>query len=286
MSSSFENKMIDAFFQNMFMGADGVYGALKQSEEQSEEVALREKVAEEVSDDFMRDIAHSHSIPVMDCEVNHILEKLPRNAVIVDVGGCWGWHWRKLNLIRPDVKVIIIDFVRANLLHAKTLLGSLINEYVYLVHGDATKLELPDESVDCYWSVQALQHIPNYNKAIDEAFRVLKPGAEFNNYSLNNQWPIRKLYDLLGKNYVVKGHVDGAFFIERASNEQRLYIENIFANKVTERWSEILYKPELHIISTGKEGSMLGFIDSKLSNSLGLFKAIARQRSYHCVKKL
>ncbi len=284
MTSGFENKMIDDFFQKLHMGADGIYGSLNLNEEQSEEIALREKVADEVSDDFMRDISNSHSIPVMDYEVCRILNNLPRNAVIVDVGGCWGWHWRKLNLIRSDVKVIIVDFVRANLLHAKTLLGNVINESVFLVHGDATKLELPDESVDCYWSVQALQHVPNYNKAIDEACRVLKHGAMFHNYSLNNQWPIRKLYDLLGKSYVVKGHVNGSFFVDRASDEQKKYVEKVFENKVIERWSEILYKPELHIIFAGKEGTFSGFIDSKLSNCLGLFKFIARQRSFHCVK--
>ena len=44
---------------------------------------------------------------------------------------------------RPDVSVVIIDFVRQNLIHAKNVLGSLIGNQVALLHGDATSLPFP-----------------------------------------------------------------------------------------------------------------------------------------------
>ncbi len=277
------DKKID-FLNDLNLGQDGIYGHNVSSGAQSVEITLREEVADNASNDYMSMIANSHSIPVMDFEVNRMLRLLPKDSVVLDVGGCWGWHWRNILDIRPDIKIIIIDFVRANLLHAKKVLSDLINSSVYLLHNDATDLEIPNNAIDCYWSVQALQHIPDYNKAIDEAYRVIKPGGLFFNYSLNDQPIIRWLYKIMKKQYVVKGNMQGSFYICRASNEQKLYIEKIFQQKVIERWSEIIFKPELHIAAAGREGALMGSVDSKLSNDFGLFSSIARQKSYHCMK--
>ena len=130
----------------------------------------------------------------MDKEVSLFLHEIPENGIILDVGGCWGWHWRYLYRTRPDVKVYIIDFIRGNLLHAKSVLKDSVGKNVFLIHGDATSLVFDNNVFDGYWSVQALQHIPNYKTVINEAFRVLKNGGIFANYSLNIQWPIKMLY--------------------------------------------------------------------------------------------
>jgi len=61
-------------------------------------------------------------------------------------------------------------------------------------------------------------------------------------------------------------------------------IENIFNSRATERWSEVLFKPELKITFIGKENSLFGKIDAILSNNIGLFRSIARQHSFHCIK--
>ena len=73
--------------------------------------------------------------------------------------------------------MVIVDFVKQNLIHAQNILGPVINKSIHLVHGDATKLPFPDSSFDLYWSVQTLQHIPNFRKAIDESRRVLRWGG-------------------------------------------------------------------------------------------------------------
>lgn len=106
---------------------------------------------------------------------------MPQGALILDVGGCWGWHWRRLSKTRPDVGVLIVDFVRANLVHAQNVLGELVGDQVALMHADATALPFIVDSrfkgFNGVWTVQTFQHIPAYDKAVAEAFRVLKGGG-------------------------------------------------------------------------------------------------------------
>ena len=47
----------------------------------------------------------------MDEEINHFISITPKNGVILDIGGCWGWHWRKIHKIRPDLNVVIVDLI-------------------------------------------------------------------------------------------------------------------------------------------------------------------------------
>jgi len=119
-----------------------------------------------------------------------------------------------------------------------------------------------------------------------ESFRVLTPHSGlFVNYSLNVQPPLRWLYHLFGKSYIIKGEVSGAFWLARASEEQKIFIEEVFGSKVSERWSEILFTPELHLLLPGRAGSWLGQLDSFLSNNFRFLRYLARQHSFHCRKK-
>ena len=129
-----------------------------------------------------------------------------------------------------------------------------------------------------------IQHIPDFNKAIYEAHRVLKSKGVFVNYSINSQPHIRLLYRLTGRNYISKGWVDNMYWLERSSKEQKMIIEKIFTNRVIERSSEILYSPEFHYRTPGKEGSMLGKLDAMISNNFGFLGWFARQHSFHCEK--
>jgi hypothetical protein len=89
---------------------------------------------------------------------------------------------------------------------------------------------------------------------------------------------------MLGKDYPISGWVEASYWLARASLEQKLQIEEIFGNAVTERWSEILYSPELHFTAPGKEGNWLGKLDALLSNNAGFLRWLARQHSFHCQK--
>jgi ubiquinone/menaquinone biosynthesis C-methylase UbiE len=220
----------------------------------------------------------------MDKEVLLFLELIPINGIIIDVGGCWGWHWRNLHKIRPDVKVFIIDFVRNNLIHAKNVLKDSVNENIFLIHGDATDLIFDNDVFDGYWSVQVLQHIPNYELAIKEAYRVLKNGGVFANYSFNRQWIIRIIYLLFCKKYHVSGYIPGIYFMARASNIQLKIVKKIFGTDCKQRYTEILFSPEIKVRFPGKLSSVSGYIDSSLSNSFDWFSGLARQQSYHTKK--
>src|SRR5512145_3194768 len=78
-----------------------IYAArLPLSSEQEHEQILREKVAGQSYVNYLDAIAHSHSIPVMDYEVDRYLAQMPKGALILDIGGCWGWHWRRLATTR------------------------------------------------------------------------------------------------------------------------------------------------------------------------------------------
>jgi len=266
------------------VGSDNIYGYDFFNQEQNEEMTLRKKVACDDNSDYLDIISDHHSIPVMDREVKLFLKKIPEHGIIIDVGGCWGWHWRGIEDIRPDVSIFIVDFIRENLVHAAKVLARQLNKNVFLIHGDATSLIFEDNVFDGYWSVQTLQHIPSFIKAVKEARRVLKYGGVFASYSLNKSLLMKTLYRILGKSYHIKGVVPDMFYLARASTEQAIAIAEIFSNKVIKRYSEVLFQPEIKINFPGKERSIIGRIDSMLSANNNIFSLLARQQSYHTVK--
>ncbi|MGK5094970.1 methyltransferase domain-containing protein [Deltaproteobacteria bacterium TL4] len=275
--------LINSILKQVKLQADHIYSSNFLNTDQQEEMKLREQVADQEYEDYLSMIAQHHSIPVMDKEVRLFLEQIPPNGIIVDVGGGWGWHWRNLASQRPDVKVCIVDFVRANLINAVKLLKDQVNQQVFLIHGDALQLPFPPNSFAGYWSAITLQHIPNFEKAIQEAHRVLKTGGQFANYSRNNQLWFKWIYKLFGKKYLEKGITDN-YYLARASEEQRQMIRKVFQNTVNQRYTEVLFHPDLHMRS-GKSNSWLAKLDSFLSSYTPYFSSIARQRSFHTQKK-
>ena len=261
---------------------NGVWCSSFENFSQEGEVKLREKVAAKVYNDYIGEVANHHSVLVMDYEVRRALRKVPKNGVIVDVGGCWGWHWRNLNKQRPDVQVVIVDLVKANFRHTQNILSSAVNKSIQLVHGNATQLSFPDNSFDLYWSVQTLQHIPEFSKCVQEAKRILLKGGVFLNYSLNREKAIEILFRMLGKNYIVEGYM-GSMFLSRASVKQKIQIETVFSNPVEQRFSEILFHPELGM-KTGSEVSFWGKLDANIGSSKPILGWIARQHSFQTIK--
>lgn len=276
--------MIEPLIADLKRGADGIFGEAPENLTQQQEVAFRESVTDLPMDfDYLTEIGRNHSIGVMDREIRRFTALLPQNARIVDVGGCWGWHWRNLSESRPDIKVFIVDFVRSNLLRAKIVLGSRIDSSIFLIHGDALSLEFPDNVFDGYWTVQTIQHIPDFTSAINEARRVLKVGGHFANYSLNVQPLIRSLSKFGGKPYVVEGQFGEHLYLRRAQHHQSEQLSKCFNAVVKRRFSEFIFQPNLRTTLTGLEHSKLGKLDSLLSCSSPLLGSLARQQSFHCV---
>jgi ubiquinone/menaquinone biosynthesis C-methylase UbiE len=180
------------------------------------------------------------------------------------------------------VKIIVVDFVKENLMHAKNVLGDAIDKQVFLVHGDATALPFSDLSFDGYWTVQTLQHIPNFKGAIIEGYRVLKNNGVFANYSLNDQSALKTIYKLIRKQYHSVGFINNAFYLERFSKSQIETIKKVFGKPGSKRYSEIIFKPSLKFTLPGK-ANLIGKVDSWLSSSYW-GSSIARQMSYHVRK--
>ena len=72
--------------------------------------------------------------------------------------------------------------------------------------------------------------------------------------------------------------VDDVYYLARASDRQRQTIIDIFGAGVN-RYTECLFHPDLRMTMTGRDGSMLGRLDSRLSDLPALGRWIARQRS-------
>ena len=273
-----------SLFNDLELGSDGIWSSNLPESDQKAEKRLREKVANIQIDDYLDSVAKYHSIPVMDHEVKKYLGLMPFGSVILDIGGCWGWHWRDIKNIRPDVYIIIIDFVRSNLLHAKNVLGSLIGNQVELVHADATALPFSNEVIDGVWTVQSFQHIPSYTSAFNESYRVLKKNGRFINYALHITPAIQFIYRILGKKYHLEGEIKGSFYFIRANNKQKDELENIFSGEVHDKYSECLFNPDLKITFTGREYSWIGILDYYLGKCSFISSMIARQRSFEVVK--
>lgn len=267
---------------------NGIYlGLNNENKDQILESDLRKSVANKKVDDYLFAISKHHSVPVMDKEVRRFLDQLPLNATILDVGGSWGWHWRNVSLIRPDVNVIIVDYVKENLMHAIHLLGENVNCQVALMHADALHLPFKDQIFSGIWSVQVFQHIVRFRDACYEAFRVLRPNGKFAVHNLHRTPFNRMVYYIFGRKFHTDGQAPSGFHLTRAHDEQVLEIADIFGldeREVISRYTECLFHPDLRITFPGKEGSLSGKIDSFISNTPFIAKLIARQRGFEVTK--
>lgn len=265
-------------------GPDGIYSSvLPPAPDQADEIRERETVAAREYPDLLREIGRHHSIPVMDRELRRFLRGVPVNGLVIDVGGGWGWHWRRLAHIRPDIAIVVVDFVRANLKLAARMLDRLVQSQVFLVHGDATALPFPASAFDAYWSVQTLQLIPDFEQAVNEAKRVLRPEGRFACYSVNHARLVEAVYRVMGKPYHVTGKRPGSFYLARATADHARIVSRVFGAPAVSRYTEVLFHPDLRL-STGAAGSRVGAIDAYLSSNLPLLSWAARQRSFHSRK--
>ncbi len=269
---------------NQLLSEDGIYGNQIEYGDQLLEVETRKKNNTQIKTSILIEISKHHSIPVMDMEIEKFLKDIPLNGYILDVGGCWGWHWRNLRKTRPDIKVIIVDFIRSNLTIAKKLLGESINKNIFLVHANAIKLPFKNSSFDGLWSVQTTQHIPQIDIAYQEFYRVIKVDGFLADYNLNHSNLQMFIHKLLGKSYIDEGQLENYFFLRRSKNSSKSLLFKIFKQEVFTRYTEIIFSPEYKLPLGGKDSSLLGKIDSFLSEFGYFLRLFARQRSFH-VKK-
>lgn len=48
-------------------------------------------------------------------------DSIPFSSIIFDIGGCCGWYRRNLKKLRSDICIIIVNFMRQNLIMQKCI---------------------------------------------------------------------------------------------------------------------------------------------------------------------
>lgn len=96
---------------------------------------------------------------------------------VVDVG-CGTGDLALACLDAGAVRVVGVDFAREMLVRARSKAAARDLDYASgFALGDATRLPLPDASVDAWVSAFVVRNIPDLDAAFAEAARVLRPGG-------------------------------------------------------------------------------------------------------------
>ena len=265
--------MIKFILKNYTKDHDGVFSKNFKVKNQLDEIILRKKTASINYNDYFGEISKHHSIEVMNKEVLIFLKKQKKNAIILDVGGGWCWHWRILHKLRPDIKIIALDFIKENFNHAKKILGKKNLNQIFFVHEDFDNSKFPKNSFDAIWSCQAFQHMNDINKKFKIAHKILSKDGYLYNFNLNySVFSFLRNFFKNKKNKKIKKF----YLLNRDIMFQTKTLKKIFKKKVSLKYNEILFHPELKLFF-GKKDSFLSKLDSKLSG-LGFFRShLARQ---------
>jgi SAM-dependent methyltransferase len=232
-------------------------------------VASREQATYEVS-------GH-HSRGVMLRRARRMVESVPVDGVIVDVGCGFGWHWIELSRARPDVRFILVDFSAVNLRVCRNLMPFQVHRNVICLQASAGDLPIRSEAVSALWTVQVLQHLPPQNraKALVELARILGSGGAFYVAWLRPVPLLRLIYALAGKRYHLTGNTSYGLYLDRFGPEVSAELHRVFpSGRIT--YSESLFHPELRC---RPRSCWVGNLDEMVS-STPLCRAIARQTEF------
>ena len=117
--------MIKNFLKKNYIIENGIY--LKKNfdlKNQNKEFKMRTDIANKNYKNYFNEISKYHSIEVMDSEIIKFTKQLKSNSVVLDLGCGWCWHWRTLSELRPDIKIVALDFIKENFSHAKKIIGN------------------------------------------------------------------------------------------------------------------------------------------------------------------
>lgn len=264
--------MIKYILKNYTKNREGFFSRNFIVKNQLNEICLRKKTASKNYENYFSEISNYHSIEVMDREVEIFLKKQKKNSVILDVGSGWCWHWRTLSELRPDIKIVALDFIKENFSHAKKIIGNKNLNQIYFVWEDFDNNKFPVNSFDAIWSCQAFQHMNNLNKKFSIAYNLLKKAGYFYNFNLN--YSLFNILRNLFKNKK-KQKIKNFYLLNRDINFQIKVLNKIFKKNCILKYNEILFHPELNLFF-GNKDSLISRLDSRLSG-FSILKYFARQ---------
>ena len=127
---------------------------------------------------------------------------LDQDGLMLDVGCGEGRHIFGVMQNYPDIKCIGLDMDKDSLNKAENgyeYFESISNAGVDFLKGSAYSLPFPNNSFDLVVCSEVLEHLHEYNDAVREIHRVLKPGGKFY-ASVPASWP-EKICWILSKDY-------------------------------------------------------------------------------------
>ena len=127
---------------------------------------------------------------------------LYQNGLMLDVGCGEGRHIFGVMQDYPDMRCIGLDMDKDSLNKAEEgyeYFESISNVGVDFLKGSAYSLPFPNNSFDLIVCSEVLEHLHEYNDAVREIHRVLKPGGKFY-ASVPASWP-EKICWRLSKDY-------------------------------------------------------------------------------------
>tara|TARA_Y100000746_G_scaffold60843_1_gene49415 strand:- start:780 stop:1484 length:705 start_codon:yes stop_codon:yes gene_type:complete len=128
--------------------------------------------------------------------------ELNQKGVMLDVGCGEGRHIFGIMQDYPLMKCIGLDMDKESLEKAEEgyeYFKSISKAGAQFLKGSAYSLPFPDESIDLVVCSEVLEHLHEYNDAVKEIHRVLKPGGKFY-ASVPATWP-EKICWKLSKEY-------------------------------------------------------------------------------------
>lgn len=263
--------MINIFLKKKYIFRNGIYQNKFNLKKQTTEFKMRKIVAKKNYKNYFDELSKNHSIGVMDYEIVKFTSQLKKNSLILDLGCGWCWHWRNIYKLRPDIKIVAVDFIKKNFEHAKKLLPKKSLEQIYFVNDDIHNINFDTNTFDSIWTVQTFQHIPDLNKVLNESYRVLKKGGILFNYHLNNS-----IFIFLKNFFFGNKNIKKYYYLNRNLHKNSKLFSKVFKRKPFIEYSEILFHPELKLFFGGKN-SFLSKIDSRLSGPGFLKSYFARQ---------
>lgn len=111
---------------------------------------------------------------------------------VLEIGGGSGGMAAALLRQHPDIRLTVTDLDEAMLRPARRRLGDGSS----VVPADATRLPFADGSFDVVLSFLMLHHVVQWEQAVREAARVLRPGGRLVGYDLLDTAPSRIVHTL------------------------------------------------------------------------------------------